>query len=115
MTYTKAQRKALAKIFTKVHDKMERSPPWTNKLSSRYICTNLADEGWNLWQVRAAIAIVTERMLWRVSLEFWLERNGYIDMQFRTAATDNHDSFECRQMHQYRLRWLKNLIREFST
>jgi hypothetical protein len=114
MTYTQAQRKALAKIFTKVHNKMERSPPWTNKPSSRLICVNLADEGPNLWQVRAAIAIVTKRIAGHLSLEFWLERNGYIDMQFCTAAT-NYDSFECRQMHQYRLRWLKDLIREFST
>jgi hypothetical protein len=113
MTYTKAQRKALAEIFTKVHDKMERNPPWEGK-SSRYICVNLADERRNLWQVRAAIAIVTKRIAGHFSLEFWLERNGYIDMQFCTAAT-NYDSFECRQMHQYRLRWLKDLIREFST
>jgi hypothetical protein len=114
MTYTKAQRKALANIFTKVHDKMERNPPWEGK-SSRYICVNLADERWNLWQVRAAIAIVTKRIAGHLSLEFWLERNGYIDKQFRTSSTDNHDSFEVRQMHQYRLRWLKDLIREFST
>ena len=114
MTYTKAQRKALAKIFTKAHDKMEQNPPWEGK-SSRFICVNLADEGPKLWQVRAAIAIVTERILGHFSLEFWLERNGYIDKQFCTAAKDNRDSFECRQMHQYRLRWLKDLIREFST
>jgi len=115
MAYTKAHRKAIAEIFTKAHDRMEKNPLWGVK-SQRFICVNLGMEDPKLWQVRAAIAIVTERILWRVSLEFWLEQNGHITEEFRrTAMRADRDSFERRQIHQYRLRWLKELIREFST
>jgi phenylalanyl-tRNA synthetase alpha subunit len=107
----KAQRKAIAKVFKEAHDRMEQSPPWEG-INSRHICFNIP----NNKETRNAHYAIRSRISGYFSVAHWLESQGHISERFARAAEGrNIDSFEVKQMHQYRLRWLKDLIREFST
>ena len=118
MTYTNEQRQAIANVLKKVHNKMQRNPPCAAHkfVNSRYICDNLADVYHNNADKHLAGKVINERIEHKFCVEYWLVDAGHISEGFaKEARFGNPNSFETRQMHAYRLRWLKSLIAEFST
>jgi hypothetical protein len=118
MTYTNEQRQAIANVLKKVHNKLKRNPPWAGYKykNSRYICDNLAEVYHNNEDKHLAGQVIRERIEHKFSVEYWLVDAGHISADFSNAARfGDHNSFETKQMHAYRLRWLKALIAEFST
>jgi hypothetical protein len=118
MIYTNEQRQAIANVLKKVHSRMRRNPPWTAPkfMNSRYICDNLAEVYHNNEDKHLAGQVINERLGHKFSVESWLVDAGHIRADFaQEARLGDHNSFETRQMHAYRLRWLKSLIAEFST
>jgi hypothetical protein len=118
MKCTNEQRQAIANVLKKVRNRMRRNPPWTAPkfMNSRYICDNLADVYHNNADKHLAGKVISERIEHKFSVEYWLVDAGYISATFAYAARNGDpNSFETRQMHAYRLRWLKSLIAEFST
>ena len=114
MTYTNEQRQAIADVFKKVHKRMKRNPPWAG-YNSRYICDSIGEVVGSNSREHAAHAVVNERIGARFSVEYWLVHEGYISADFAEEARyGDRNSFETKQMHAYRLRWLKSLIAEFS-
>jgi hypothetical protein len=110
------QRQAIADVFKKVHNKMKRNPPWGNKCFSRYICDNIAEMRCDNIDKYLAGQVIKERIGDRFSVEYWLRDEGHISADFVEAARwGDREAFEVKQMHAYRLRWLKSLIAEFST
>ena len=118
MTYTNEQCQAIANVFKKVHNRMQRNPPWVGPKykNSRYICDNISEMHNNNEDKRLAGQVINERLGHKFSVESWLVDAGHIRADFaQEARLGDHNSFETRQMHAYRLRWLKSLIAEFST
>jgi hypothetical protein len=118
MTYTNEQRQAIANVLKKVHRRMKRNPPWVGFAftNARYICDNIAEVYHNNEDKHLAGKVISERIEHRFSVEYWLVDAGHIDVHFANEARyGDRNSFETRQMHAYRLRWLKSLIAEFST
>jgi hypothetical protein len=119
MTYTNEQRQAIANIFKKVRSRMQRTPPWVGPKhkNSRYICDHIADTCHNdELDKRLAGQVIRERIEHKFSVEYWLVDAGHINASFANEARyGDPKSFETRQMHAYRLRWLESLIAEFST
>jgi len=118
MTYTNEQRQAIANVLKKVHSRMRRNPPWAGYKykNSRYICDNLAGVHHNNEDKHLAGQVIRERIEHNFSVEDWLEDAGHISADFAEEARTFGDpnSFEIKQMHAYRLRWLTSLIAEFS-
>jgi hypothetical protein len=118
MTYTNEQRQAIADVFKKVHNKMKRNTPWAGYKyqHSRYICDNIGEVYCDNEDKQLAGRVITQRLGDRFSVEHWLRDEGHISADFASEARfGDHNGFECKQMHAYRLRWLKSLIAEFST
>jgi hypothetical protein len=116
MTYTNEQRQTIADVFKKVHRRMQRNPPWGNKNNSRYICDNIAEMRCDNIDKYLAGQVIKERIGDRFSVEYWLRDEGHISADFVEAARwGDREAFEVKQIHAYRLRWLKALIAEFST
>ena len=116
MKYTNEQRQAIADVFKKVHNKMKRNPPWGNKCFSHYIRYNIAVVACDNIDKYLAGQVIKERIGDRFSVEYWLRDEGHISADFVEAARwGDREAFEVKQMHAYRLRWLKSLIAEFST
>jgi hypothetical protein len=118
MTYTNEQRQAIANVFKKVHSRMQSNPPWAGYKYqySRYICDNIADTYHNDEDKGLAGQVIRERIEHKFSVEYWLVDAGHISASFANEARyGGPKSFETRQMHAYRLRWLKSLIAEFNT
>ena len=118
MTYTNEQRQAIANVFKKVHNRMQRNPPWVGPKykNSRYICDNISETHHNDEDKGLAGQVINERLGPKFSVEYWLVDAGHISADFAEEARyGDHNSFETRQMHAYRLRWLKSLIAEFNT
>jgi hypothetical protein len=118
MTYTNEQRQAIANVFKKVHNRMQSNPPWVGPKykNSRYICDNISETHHNDEGQRLAGQVINERLGHKFSVEDWLVDAGHISAGFaQEARLGDHNSFETRQMHAYRLRWLKSLIAEFNT
>lgn len=117
MKYTNEQRQAIADVFKKVHRRMKRNPPWSGYKyqHSRYICDNIGDVKCHNLDKHLAGQVINERMEARFSVEYWLVDSGHISKDFAEEARYSHrNTFELKQMHAYRLRWLKSLIAEFS-
>ncbi len=111
------QRQAIADVFKKVHNKMKHNPPWDGYKyqHSRYICDNIGSADTS-YQKKLALDVITQRLGDRYSVEYWLRDEGHISADFVEAARwGDREAFEVKQMHAYRLRWLKALIAEFST
>jgi hypothetical protein len=116
MTYTNEQRQTIADVFKKVHNKMKRNPPWGNKHNSRYICDNIAAVACNNIDKSLAGRVIEERIAHNFSVDYWLRDAGHISTDFlEEARFGDRNGFEVKQIHAYRLRWLKALIAEFST
>ena len=116
MNYTNEQRQAIADVFKKVHRRMNRNPPWGEDYNSRYICDNIGEVYHNDIDKSLARQFINERIERRFSVEYWLVHEGCIHADFAEEARyGDRDKFEVKQMHAYRLRWLKALIAEFST
>ena len=110
------QRQAIADVFKKVHNKMKRNPPWGNKCFSRYILYNIAEMRCDNIDKYLAGQVIKERIEPNFSVDYWLRDAGHISTDFVEAARwGDLEAFEVKQMHAYRLRWLKALIAEFST
>ena len=116
MKYTNEQRQAIATVFKKVHSKMKRNPSWGNNYNSRYICDNIAEASCRNLDKHLAGQVINERIKGRFSVDYWLRDEGHISADFAETArwSSERNTFECKQMHAYRLRWLKSLIAEFS-
>jgi hypothetical protein len=116
MKYTNEERQAIAAVFKKVHNKMKRNPPWGDRHYSRYICDRIADLYCsNDIDKSLAGQVIKERIGHKFSIEYWLRDEGHISADFAEVARyGNRELFEVKQMHAYRLRWLKSLIAEFS-
>jgi hypothetical protein len=118
MIYTNEQRQVIANVLKKVRNRMRRNPPWTAPkfMNSRYICDNIAEVHHNNEDKRLAGQVISERIEHKFSVEYWLVDAGHISADFANESRyGDHNSFETRQLHAYRLRWLKSLIAEFST
>jgi hypothetical protein len=118
MTYTNEQRQAIANVLKKVHNRMKRNPPWAGykHQHSRYICDHIADTYHNDEDKRLAERVINERIEHKFSVEYWLVDAGHISADFSNESRfGDPNSFETKQVHAYRLRWLKSLIAEFST
>ncbi len=118
MKYTNEQRQAIATVFKKVHSKMKRNTPWAGYKyqHSRYICDNIAEASCRNLDKHLAGQVINERIKGRFSVDYWLRDEGHISADFAETArcSSERNTFECKQMHAYRLRWLKSLIAEFS-
>ena len=116
MKYTNEQRQAIADVFKKVRKQMKRNPPWGNKHNSRYISYNIAEMRCHNLDKSLAGQVIKERIEHNFSVEYWLVHEGYIHADFAEEARwGDREAFEAKQVHAYRLRWLKALIAEFST
>jgi hypothetical protein len=116
MKYTNEQRQAIAGVFKKVRNKMKRNPPWGANYNSRYICDNIAEVRCHNLDKHLAGQVINERLGYKFSVEHWLRDERHISADFAEVARyDNRNGFERKQMHAYRLRWLKSLIAEFNT
>jgi len=115
MKYTNEQRQVIADVFTKVHNKMKRNPPWGANYNSRYICDNIAEVSCHNLDKHLAGQVINERIKGRFCVENWLRDEGHISADFASEARcGDRNTFEVNQVHEYRLRWLKSLIAEFS-
>jgi len=115
MNYTNEQRQVIADVFKKVRNKMKRNPPWGNNYNSRYICDNIAEVSCHNLDKHLAGQVINERIGHKFSVEYWLVHEGCIHADFAEEARYGYrEAFEVKQMHAYRLRWLKSLIAEFS-
>jgi hypothetical protein len=116
MKYTNEQRQAIADVFKKVHNKMKRNPPWGNKNNSRFICDNIAGVACDNTDKHLAGQVITQRLGDRLTVTSWLRDEGHISTDFVVEVCwGDREAFARKQMHAYRLRWLKALIAEFST
>jgi len=96
---------------------MKRCPPWVGYKyqNSRYICDNLDKVYCSNEDKQLAGRVINARLGYRFSVEHWLRDEGHISADFaETARFGDHNGFESKQLHAYRLRWLKSLIAEFS-
>ena len=113
--YTNEQRQDIADVFKKVRNKMKRNPPWGDTYNSRYICDNIAEVSCHNLDKHLAGLVINERIGHKFSVEYWLRNEGHISADFAEVARyGNRELFEVKQMYEYRLRWLKSLIAEFS-
>lgn len=116
MNYTPEQRQVIADVFKKVHNRMKRNPPWVGQrfMNSRYICDNIAEVRCHNLDKHLAGRVINERIKHHYCVEHWLVEQGCISEEFGRTARYSASSFECKQMHAYRLRWLNALVKEFS-
>lgn len=107
MKYTKAQRKAMAQVFTRA---LERLPLDGRPSRSLYICDNigLVDAPYHVRKM--CKDLIAERLQYYFCLESWLKEE--VGVSISEIAQDRYNGR--RKLQATRKAWLRSLIEEFS-